>query len=139
MMSLDEYKRLNYKMVVQYNSKEKSYFVEFPELPGCMADAETLAEAVEKALRVKDEWIEVALESGYRISVPVETPDTTGRQTVRMPKSLHARVIDKAEAEGVSQNQLILTFIAEGLQRAETRDLSMQVINECQQIIKRLR
>jgi antitoxin HicB len=138
MMSLEEYKRLNYKMVVQYNSKEKSYFVEFPELPGCMADAETVTQAVEKALKAKDEWLEVALESGYKVPVPVEKPETTGRQTVRMPKSLHARVIERAEEEGVSQNQLILTFIAEGLQGTETRDLSTKVIGACQEMIKQV-
>lgn len=138
MMSLEEYKRLNYKMVVQYNVKEKAYFVEFPDLPGCMADAETATEAVENALKAKDEWLEVAVESGYEIPAPVERPETTGRQTVRMPKSLHAQVIERAEQEGVSQNQLILTFIAEGLRRAEGRDLSGKMIEKCDQIISKL-
>lgn len=138
MMSLEKYKRLNYKMVVQYDPEEKSYFVEFSELPGCMADAESAAKAVESALKVKDEWLEVAVESGYDIPLPVEKPETTGRQTVRMPKSLHAQVIERAEEEGVSQNQLILTFIAEGLRRAESRDLSGKMRDMCSQIINKL-
>ena len=120
MKSLKEYKKLNYKAVVQYDPKTRSYFVEFPDLPGCMTDAETASEAIEKALKIKDEWLEIAFDAGYSIPEPAERIETTGRQTVRMPKSLHARVIKRAEDEGVSQNQLILSFISEGL--ARTRD-----------------
>jgi len=138
MMSLEDYKSLNYKMVVQYDAKERSYFIEFPELPGCMADAGTVSEALEKALKAKGEWLEVAVESGYDIPLPVEKPETTGRQTVRMPKSLHARVIGRAEEEGVSQNQLILTFIAEGLQRIANRELSAKVMDVCQKMVEQV-
>jgi antitoxin HicB len=130
MKSLEEYKKLDYKMVVQYDSKEKCFFVDFPELPGCMADGDTAAEAVEKALRVRDEWLEVALNSGYKIPEPTERVETTGRQTTRMPKSLHARLIERAEEEGVSQNQLILSYISEGLARAETGQATKEVLTQ---------
>ena len=139
MMSLEEYKGLNYKMVVQYDSKEKCYFVEFPELPGCVVDAETPTEAVEKALRAKDEWLEVALEAGYEIHVPSQRLETTGRQTVRMPKSLHARLIERAEEEGVSQNQLILSYIAKGIERAEAEDSYKKIAKTQDEIVKVLK
>jgi predicted RNase H-like HicB family nuclease len=130
MKSLEEYKKLNYKAIVQFEPKEDSYFVEFPELPGCMADAATAAEAIEKALKAKDEWLEIAFDAGYKIPKPAAKLETTGRQTVRMPKSLHARVLERAEEEGVSQNQLILSFIAEGLARMANQEIENKVLTE---------
>jgi antitoxin HicB len=138
MKSLEEYKKLNYKAVVQYDQKEDSYFVEFPELPGCMADAATAADAIEKALKAKDEWLEIAFEAGYKIPEPAVKLETTGRQTVRMPKSLHARVLERAEEEGVSQNQLILSFIAEGLTKTSNQEVITRELQEIQGLRKEL-
>jgi antitoxin HicB len=134
MKSLEEYKKLSYKAVVQYDSKEDSYFVEFPELPGCMSDATTATEAIEKALKAKDEWLKIAYDAGYRIPEPVGKFETTGRQTVRMQKSLHARVIERAEDEGVSQNQLIISFIVEGLAGTTKKDAIREELAEIRKL-----
>ena len=44
--------------------------VEVPELPGCMADGQTYAEAVANAEVVIDEWIETARKLGRSIPEP---------------------------------------------------------------------
>ena len=44
--------------------------VEVPELPGCMADGKTRAEAVANAEVIISEWIEVAKEDGRTIPKP---------------------------------------------------------------------
>jgi|GEM_PF-1836092 len=43
----------------------------------------------------------------------------SGKLVLRMPVSLHARLSDYASDEGISLNQLILSYIAEGLGRSE--------------------
>jgi len=44
-----------------------------------------------------------------------------GKIALRLPKSLHERVIDLAEAEGVSMNHCLLSIVAEGVARYELR------------------
>jgi predicted RNase H-like HicB family nuclease len=68
--SLDYYKGLNYKMVFEYDKDDKVYFVTFPELPGDLSHGKTAKEALNMALKVKDEWLEVAYDAGYDIPEP---------------------------------------------------------------------
>ena len=44
--------------------------MEVPELPGCMGDVQTYAEAVSNAEEVIDEWIETARKLGRPIPEP---------------------------------------------------------------------
>jgi antitoxin HicB len=41
----------------------------------------------------------------------------SGRWNMRVPRSLHRRLAERAKAEGVSLNTLALTLLAEGLGR----------------------
>jgi antitoxin HicB len=52
---------------------------------------------------------------------PEAMPSLSGRFVRRLPKSIHAKLADRAKAEGVSLNTLVLTFIAEGLGRKDAR------------------
>lgn len=119
---LSYYKSLHYKMVISYDKDEEVYVVRFPHLPGCIMHGETAEEAARLGLQVKDEWLELAFRKGWTIHEPPADLETTGRLTLRLPKSMHKKVIDRAEEEGVSQNQLILSFIAAGLGKAEKED-----------------
>jgi len=49
---------------------DERFVVEVPELPGCMADGQTYAEAVANAKVVIDEWIETARKLGRPIPEP---------------------------------------------------------------------
>ena len=89
--------------------------------PARLAHGETEQEALETALAVKDEWLEATFDAKWEIPEPVPAIETTGRTTLRLPKSVHARVIDRAEAEGVSINALLVTFIVEGLKKDEVK------------------
>ncbi len=122
MKSLEGYQKLNYKMEIEFNPEEKAYFVNFPELPGCMADGKTPNEAVKEAIKVKNKWLEIALKSGWSVPEPQPKPDTSGRLTLRLPKYLHKKLIERAEQEGVSQNQLMVVYVSEGLERKTAED-----------------
>lgn len=62
-----------YERIVYWSKEDNAFIVEAPELPGCMADGETVAEAIENAEAVIREWIEAAEELGREI------PDPKGR------------------------------------------------------------
>ncbi|HPS13098.1 MAG TPA: type II toxin-antitoxin system HicB family antitoxin [Prolixibacteraceae bacterium] len=49
-----------YELIIYWSEKDNSFIVEVPELPGCMADGKSYAEAVSNADMVISEWIETA-------------------------------------------------------------------------------
>ncbi|MBR5336369.1 MAG: type II toxin-antitoxin system HicB family antitoxin [Lachnospiraceae bacterium] len=59
-----------YEMIIYWSEEDDCYLVEVPELPGCMADGKTRAEALANAERIIDEWIEIAKEDGRPIPTP---------------------------------------------------------------------
>ncbi|MDA8418569.1 MAG: type II toxin-antitoxin system HicB family antitoxin [Desulfobacteraceae bacterium] len=91
------------------------FFVTFPDLPGCMADGETIMEAISNAMDAEESWLATAREFGDPI--PAIGQSYSGKWVQRVPKSVHARVASLASREGVSINSLVASFIAEGLGR----------------------
>ena len=62
--------RNKYKYIAYYSNADKSYILTVPDLPGCIADGKTIAEAKENLDFVIDEWISVASEYGTKIPAP---------------------------------------------------------------------
>lgn len=98
--------------------------IEFPDLTGCMADGETIDEAIANGADAQRSWIETAKEFGDPVPPPSRPPDETysGRWNMRVPRSLHRRLAERARAEGVSLNTLAVTLLAEGLGRRARDD-----------------
>lgn len=59
-----------YERIIYWSNEDDAFIVEVPELPGCMADGETVSEAIANAEIVIGEWIEVARERGQEIPEP---------------------------------------------------------------------
>jgi antitoxin HicB len=84
----------------------------------------------DEALQELDEVLEAALEihaeEGWPIPRPEPPPEPeglpSGRFVTRLPKTLHARLIRQARREGVSQNQLVLSYVAAGLGAAGAQE-----------------
>ncbi len=55
-----------YELIIYWSKDDDSFVVEVPELPGCMADGQTYADAVANADDVFEEWIETARKLGAR-------------------------------------------------------------------------
>lgn len=103
------------------------YLITFPDLPGCMSDGETEAEAVENGRDAFIAVVSALADMGRDIPAPSFSPDdaaapgASGKFVARVPKSIHAKLTTRARAEGVSLNTLVLALIAEGLGRRESR------------------
>jgi predicted RNase H-like HicB family nuclease len=59
-----------YELIIYWSKDDDSFVVEVPELPGCMADGKTYAEAVKNAEEIIAEWIESARKLGRPIPEP---------------------------------------------------------------------
>ena len=59
-----------YELIIYWSEEDEAFVVEVPELPGCMADGATYAEAVANAQVVIAEWIETARQMGRPIPEP---------------------------------------------------------------------
>ena len=97
------------------------WLVEFPDLPGCMADGETVDDALREAVDAAQSWLETARAHGDPIPepTPMDLNAWSGKWVIRTPKSLHRRLAERAKADGVSLNTLAVTLIAEALGRRE--------------------
>ena len=51
------------------------YLIEFPDLPGCMSDGESVDEAYVNGLDAAKCWIEAAIEAGQAVPEPSDTSD----------------------------------------------------------------
>ena len=62
--------KYKYEIIIYWSEEDNAFIAEVPELPGCMADGATYAEAVANAETVIDEWIETAKGLGREIPEP---------------------------------------------------------------------
>jgi predicted RNase H-like HicB family nuclease len=78
------------------------------ELEGCQSTGETFQEAYDSLIEAMEGWIETKIENGFAVPAPLDRGRFSGKFVVRLPKSLHARLVIEAEKEGVSLNQYAL-------------------------------
>ncbi|MGN7613142.1 type II toxin-antitoxin system HicB family antitoxin [Magnetococcales bacterium HHB-1] len=96
------------------------YLIEFPDLPGCISDGETIEEAIANGQNAVLSWLETAQEQNRKIPLPSSVNQFSGQWRMRVPKSIHAALAYRAKQEGVSLNMLATTFLTEGLARHST-------------------
>jgi antitoxin HicB len=113
-LTLPDYLALSYRFTA-LGDPEGGYVIVFPDLPGCMTQVETFAEIGPAAAEIKELWLESALAHGNEIPKPTFPEEYSGKFNVRLPKSLHRRLAERAEAEGVSLNQLVVALLSEGI------------------------
>jgi len=96
-------------------SEGGGYLLEFPDLLGCIADGETIEEAIANAEDALNAWIKTAKEFGDEVPAPSLPSKFSGQWRLRIPKSLHAALVLRAKQEGVSLNTLAATLLAQNL------------------------
>lgn len=106
-----------YPFTIRHLNQEEGggYFIEFPDLPGCMSDGETIDEAIQNGNDAVNCWLAAANESGRAIPKPGDFGRLSGKWVQRVPKSIHAQLINRAQQEGVSLNTLVISMLAEAL------------------------
>lgn len=113
---VDYYMSLKYPIKVK-EMEEGGHFVEVIDLPGCMCDADTIGDIPVKVEKTKRAWIEGTLERGGEIPLPESDEAYSGRFVVRMLKSLHRALSEKANKEGISLNSYVCTLLTQNYER----------------------
>lgn len=114
-LSVEDYMKMPYTRLVQeINDESGHYFYgKILELDGCQSTAESLTELYESLNEAMEGYLEIKLEEKLPIPVPHSVDKYSGKFVVRLPKSLHQRLVIEAEREGVSLNQLALYKLAQ--------------------------
>ena len=89
------------------------YLIEYPDLPGCMSDGETIIDAITNGKDAVHTWLIAAKEAGRDVPEPQQIEIQSGKWVQRVPKSLHAKLSKQARREGVSLNTLVVSMLAE--------------------------
>ena len=79
-----------YEVIIYWSNEDGAYVAEVPELPGCMAHADTQEAALEHVGQAVELWLETAREfgdpipepKGERLTLAWETPLTTIAEAV---------------------------------------------------------
>lgn len=114
------YHSLPYRIVL-YPAVESGFVVEIPDLPGCISQGEDINDAFQMIEGAKQAWIETALEKGIHIPEPRVEEDYSGKFNVRVPKSLHRLLAERATKENVSLNQLVLFSLTQTIMQEKEK------------------
>lgn len=113
-LSIEDYVKMPHTIVIK-PYLDGGFFAMIAEFPGCMTEADTWAETYEMIMDAKEAWVEATLEMGRQVPPPQEDLKFSGRLMVRVPQSLHKDLALRAEREGTSLNQLIVSLLAKNL------------------------
>lgn len=89
-----------------------AFFIEFPDLPGCMTQVRSESEIPQAAEEIRTLWIETAHEEGWTIPEPVMYSEFSGKFMTRIPKTLHKDLVMAAKQEGMSLNAYVGYLLA---------------------------
>jgi len=117
-MNVKDYLKLKYPLRI-IEDEGRGWFVEIPDLPGCMTVVEEFKDAYEAIEECKEAWIEFALEDGQDIPLPSTERKYSGKFSLRISPSLHERLVEQAEAEDMSLNAYCLYLLSWGAGRRE--------------------
>ena len=112
---LEYYMSLPYRVEVIADQKDGGYALHCPDLYGCMTCAETVEEGFLLLEDAKRSWFSACLEDGIEIPEPLDPAEYSGQFKLRLPKSLHRYLAERAKDEGVSMNQYCVYLLSRGL------------------------
>ena len=113
---------IDYPFTVRHLSKEEGwgYLAEAIGLPGCIADGETIVEAVHNLEDAIQSWIRTAQELGKPVPCPINDAEYSGKWVIRTPKTLHRKLAELSKIEGVSRS---------AFRRNEWSTISLVIVN----------
>jgi antitoxin HicB len=112
-----------YQFTVRPLSKDEGggYLVEYPDIPGCMSDGDTIEGAISNGKEALRDCLDVFRETGRKLPKP-SVEAAQWRQ--RLPRTLYSKLTRQAENEGVSINSLVTAIIAEAIGAKKARGKS---------------
>lgn len=107
-----------YSIRLYHSTEDGGYVAVCPEFPHISAVAPDQVTAVEDLREVIAMAIETYVQDGQPLPEPIPADETflpSGEFRIRIPRRLHAQLSQRARDEGVSQNTLVVQYLAQGL------------------------
>ncbi len=104
-----------YGFKIFWSDEDDAYIVTCPEFPGLSAFGDTEEEALREAKVALELFIESMQEHNEPLPVPQPAHTYSGQFRVRLPRTLHRQLAERAEDEGVSLNALVMTYLSAGV------------------------
>lgn len=117
-----------YPAQVFYSDEDEGFIAVATDLPGCSAFGETQEEAVAELRDAIDAWQLAASNAGNPIpdpSKPQLDDLPSGKILLRLPRTLHAQLIERAKYENVSLNQHLVFVLTASTSSAGIRNAVM--------------
>lgn len=107
-----------YSTTVFFDPDSAGYIALCDEIPGVSAFGATRGDALREFETVLDMTVDTYRDEGWPLPAPkrpTEAALPSGEFRVRLPRYVHALLARRSEAEGVSQNTLVVALLAQGL------------------------
>ncbi len=117
---LKYYLGLKYPITV-HEAPEGGYVAEIEDLPGCLAQGETLEELQKEIEVARRLWLETTYEDGGDIPLSRTEREYSGKFILRVPRSLHRQLDGMAVREGVSLNQYVVSALSKAVGWEQSR------------------
>ena len=102
-----------YSCRLLWSDEDGGYIATSPEFPDLSAFGATAAEAVAVLEALLKDAAGTYRDSGWSLPAPLRVREYSGQLRLRLPRSLHGRLVEEAELDGVSLNTLIVSWLAE--------------------------
>lgn len=110
-----------YPISVFWSDEDRGYIAIAPDLPGFSTFGETAENALREIRAAIPAWVDSISSVGNIVPKSSKyNPEQqySGKVLVRMPRTLHAQLVERAKRENVSLNQCISFLLAEGVSTA---------------------
>ena len=133
-----EYLKEPYARVLTPDPETKTYTAQILEFPGCVSQGDSPEEAYANLEKAAEGWIRAALDNKQSIPEPAAHQTFGGKVLLRLPRSLHQRVAELADRDGVSLNQFIVAAVAEKVGTVSGSNQVLQLVHKYYQISEAL-
>ncbi|MBV6341668.1 type II toxin-antitoxin system HicB family antitoxin, partial [Candidatus Magnetobacterium casense] len=95
----------DYTVKIFFDERDDEFGAFIEDIPEVSAYGQTREEAISALSTVFEQWKQIATEKNLAIPPPSNLKEYSGRFVLRIPKSLHKRLEEKAKEDNVSLNQ----------------------------------
>jgi antitoxin HicB len=104
-----------YRILVEWDERDGVYVARVPAIRACSAHGDSPALAARNAQAAAAAMLAVLREDGDTLPPPDAAASYSGNIRLRLPASLHRRLDERAGADGVSLNTLMVSLLSQGL------------------------
>jgi predicted RNase H-like HicB family nuclease len=119
---MSEDRGLRYSARIVWSEEDGAFVATCPEFEGISAFGGTRSEAASELQLALQLAVETHEAEGWPIPAPFRDPRYSGQFRLRLPRSLHAWLAERAHQEGVSLNTLVLGILSRSRGATETAD-----------------